>query len=64
MIVSKPTQNALMELIKQCFIENRKLDRIVSILGVKFAMNETANLIHQNIAHYFPALSDRIGELC
>lgn len=64
MIVSKPTQDALMELIKQCFVENRKFDRMVSVLGVKFACNYSADLIHHGIAHYFPALSDSIGELC
>lgn len=62
MIVSKNTQDALMELIKQCFVENRKFDRMVSVLGVKFAMNQTADRIHRGIAHWFPALSDLIGE--
>ena len=64
MMVSKPTQDALMELIKQCFVENRKFDRMVSVLGVKFACNNSADLIHHSIAHYYPALSDSIGELC
>lgn len=62
MIVSKNTQDALMEIIKQCFVENRKFDRMVSVLGVKFAMNQTADRIHNGIAHWFPALSDLIGE--
>lgn len=62
MIVSKNTQDALMELIKQCFIENRKFDRMVSVMGVKFAMNKTSDRIHHGIAHWFPVLSDRIGE--
>lgn len=62
MIVSKNTQDALMELIKQCFVENRKFDRMVSVLGTKFAMNQTADRIHHGIAHWFPALSDLIGE--
>lgn len=64
MIVSKNTQDALMELIKQCFVENRKFDRMVSVLGVKFAMNQTADRIHHDIAHWFPALSDEIGSQC
>jgi len=64
MIVSKNTQDALMEIIKMCFTENRVLDRLVSVLGVKFACNNSAKLIHHNIAHYFPALSDNIGQLC
>lgn len=64
MIVSKNTQDALMEIIKQCFVENRKFDRMVSLLGVKFAMNQTADRIHHGIAHWFPALSDEIGSQC
>lgn len=64
MIVSEQTQLALMELIKQCFIENRKLDRLVSVLGVELACNNTSKHIHKSIAHYFPQLSDKIGELC
>ena len=64
MIVSKNTQDALMELIKQCFIENRKFDRMVSVMGVKFAMNKTADRIHHGIAHWFPVLSDQLGERC
>lgn len=64
MIVSEATQKALTEIIGQCFRENRYLDRLVSVLGVKFAYNNTADLIHHGIAHYFPALSDEIGEKC
>lgn len=64
MNVTKQTQDALMEIIKQCFIENRKFDRLVSVLGVKFACNNMADLIHHGISHYFPILSDKIGELC
>ena len=62
MIVSKQTVDALYELIKQCFAENRLLDRCVSVLGVKFACNQSSGLIHKHIAHYFPNLSDKIGE--
>ena len=64
MIVSEATQKALTEIIGQCFRENRYLDRLVSVLGVKFAYNNTADLVHHGIAHYFPALSDMIGEKC
>lgn len=61
-LVSQPTQDALMELIKACFRENRVLDRLVSILGVKFVMNQTAEFLHLHVSHYFPILADRIGE--
>ena len=64
MIVSENTQKSLTELIGLCFSENRYLDRLVSVLGVKFAYNNTADLIHRHIAHLFPNLSDEIGEKC
>lgn len=64
MIVSKETQNAVMELIGECFKTNRKLDRAVSVLGVKFVCNNSADLIHHGIAHWFTALADDIGEKC
>ena len=64
MNISETTKNVLYEIIKQCFVENRKFDRMVSVLGVKFACNKSANLIHHGIAHLFPAISDTIGEKC
>lgn len=63
-IVSNNTQSALMELIKQCFVLNRVTDRCVSVLGVKFACNQSANLIHHGIAHWPLALADKIAERC
>ena len=63
-LVSQPTQEALMEFIKQCFVMNRFLDRAVSVLGVKFAMNQVADLIHHGLAHAYPNLSDIAGEKC
>ena len=64
MIVTQNTVNAVYELIGQCFFNNRIIDRMVSILNTKFAYNQTANLVHHGIAHYYPALSDLIGEKC
>ena len=64
MNVNDNTIQVLYELITACFVENKKFDRMVSVLGVKFAMNNTAELCHQGIAHYFPKLSDSIGEKC
>lgn len=63
-LVSKPTQEALMEFVKQCFAMNRFLDRAVSVLGVKFAMNQVADLVHHGLAHAYPNLSDTAGEKC
>ena len=64
MNVSKNTIDACYQLIGQCFANNRKLDRLVSIMGVEFAMNQTAGLLHSHIAHLFPVISDMIGEKC
>ena len=64
MNVTKPTISALYDMIGQCFQYNRWLDRLVSVLGVKFACNNVSKLIHHNMAHAFPALADNIGEKC
>lgn len=64
MIVTQNTQNAIIELIGECFKMNRHFDRAVSLLGVKFVYNNTADLIHHHVAHYFPVLADSLGELC
>lgn len=64
MIVTQQTQDAVEQLIGQAFFMNRKIDRMVSVLGVKFVFNQTANLIHLNIAHYFPLVADVLGEKC
>lgn len=64
MNVSQETINVLYELIGQCFRNNRILDRLVSVLGVEFAMSNTASLLHQHYAHQYPMISDIIGEKC
>lgn len=64
MNVKQSTIEALYEIIGECFKLNRWLDRWVSVLGVKFAMNNTAKLLHQGVAHFYPSFSDKIGESC
>lgn len=64
LLISENTYKALIEMIGKCFSENRYLDRLVSVLGTKFAYNNTADLIHHHVAHYFPVLADEIGEKC
>lgn len=49
-------------LIGLCFAGNRIMDRIKSVLGVKFVMPVTANYIHLNMAHKMPELADEIGD--
>lgn len=64
MLIADETIQSIYLLISECFKMNRKLDRQVSVLGVNFAMNNTADLCHEGIAHYFPSLSDKIAEKC
>ena len=64
MLVTQNTINAVTELIGECFKCNRKLDRCVSLLGAKFAYNQTSELVHKNIAHFFPVLADQLGSKC
>lgn len=64
MNVSQQTISVLYEVINQCFQMNRFCDSLVSVLGVNFAMNNTSEKIHGSICHYFPSLSDKIGETC
>ena len=62
MLVHERTQIALQELIIECFQCNRNADRWVSILGVDLVCPKASKLIHHQIAHYFPAVADTIGE--
>ena len=64
MIVTQATIDAVTELIGDCFKMNRHLDRLVSVLGVAFAYNNTSNLVHQGIGHYYPMLADSLVERC
>lgn len=64
MNVNESTVQSLYELISECFKYNRWMDRLVSVLGVKFACPNVAKRLHKNIAHYFPQLSDSVGETC
>ncbi|MBQ0143402.1 MAG: hypothetical protein KBT06_11535 [Prevotellaceae bacterium] len=62
--ISEPTVQACYELIKQSFSYNRLIDRIVSVMGVQFAMTNTAELLHAYYAHAFPKIADDIGHKC
>lgn len=64
MLVTQNTINAVMELIGECFYANRMLDRCVSVLGTDYVYNQTADLVHKNIAHFYPTLADKISESC
>ena len=64
MNVQQSTIDSIYELIKQCFVMNRKLDRMVSVMGVNFACNHSAEKYLLGIAHFYPQFSDFLGERC
>ena len=64
MNINQRTIDALYEVVSECFKMNRWCDRLVSVLGVNFACNNTSGKIHQSIAHFFPMFSDKLGESC
>lgn len=63
MLVTQETINAIYEIVGESFKANRLLDRCVSVLGVKFACNNASKHIHRELAHLYPLLADRFGEI-
>jgi len=50
------------EIVTKCFEGNRIMDRGMTILSVKFAMNKTESLLHPKLAHLYPLLADKVSE--
>lgn len=64
MLISNETNKMLNLLIQQGFILNRIWDRGLSVLNVKFAMNNFEKIFHVGLAHKFPVdWSDTISEI-
>lgn len=59
-LIQDDLNNMLNDLITKCFAINRMLDRGMSILGVKFKMVKTAEILHPKIAHAYP--SDKFAD--
>ena len=55
-------KEALEEIVKQCFYNNRIADRIASLLSVQFVMPATEKIIHSKYAHLMPILADVITD--
>ena len=47
-LLSEKTKLVLEKIIQHCFYINRMADRMVSVLYVKFVMQNTYNIIHKN----------------
>lgn len=64
MLISEETNKMLNLLVQQGFILNRLWDRGLSVLNVKFAMNNFEKIFHDGLAHRFPIdWSDTISEI-
>jgi hypothetical protein len=64
MNVSEQTVHAIHELNGHAFCMNRWWDATVSVLGVTYACHTASGLIHQKIAHWYPAMADTLNERC
>lgn len=64
LLISEETNEMLDKLVQQGFILNRIWDRGLSVLNVKYAMNNFEKIFHEGFAHLFPiAWSDTISNI-
>lgn len=63
MLISEQTSEALDELVGVFFDLNRTTDRMISIMQNIWCMPNAVSIIHPNIAHVYPLLSDKITEI-
>lgn len=60
-LIPDQINSALDSIVTKCFEGNRIADRGMSILSVKFAMNNAEKLLHPKLAHLFPQLADVVS---
>lgn len=61
-LIDKNLNDELDTLVGQAFLGNRILDRAMSILSVKFTMNNSVKFLHTGFAHLYPLLADQISD--
>lgn len=61
-LISENLNDSLNSLVGECFLGNRILDRDMSILSVKFVMNNTVKFLHTGFSHLYPLLGDIISD--
>jgi ferritin len=60
-LISDKLNSKLDEIVTYGFYANRVADRIASIIGTKFVLNNTEEIFHKMISHLYPLLSDDIS---
>lgn len=61
MLINEDINTKLDEIVTKCFEGNRIADRGMSILNIKFVMNNSEKILHEKLAHRFPSLADRVS---
>lgn len=65
MYITEDTHRTIQELISLTYKNNARIDRMKSELLAKFSYNETAEIVHEWIAHYFSnGIGDALSEIC
>lgn len=63
--ISEETINAIQELISLSYVDNARIDRMKSVLVADLCYNETSDVVHNFIAHYFSnGIGDALSEIC
>lgn len=61
-LLSEKMNDGLNKLVQRLFWGNRLLDRMMSVLSIKFVMNKTSGTLHPILAHSFPLMADVISD--
>lgn len=61
-LIKENINETLNQLVGDCFAMNRMLDRMMSILSIKFVMPKTVSILHPKLAHAYPALADVLSD--
>jgi ferritin len=61
-LIDENLNNELNTLVGMCFGANRILDRDMTILSVKFTLNNAVKFLHVGFSHKFPILADILSD--
>lgn len=61
-LIKENVNETLNQLIGDMFAMNRMLDRMMSVMSIKFVMPKTVNILHPKMAHAYPAEADKISD--
>ena len=63
--ITDKTKQAVQELISLSYVTNARIDRMKSVLVADLSYNETSDVVHEFIAHYFSnGIGDSLSDKC